>query len=103
MAHPTCCVVRASMALPPGCPKFWPHGAGPLSFGTRPRNQLCRMPCRHARLLVWCPESAPTSPVLHRVGRSIRLEHLGVHDQAVAVLYQKIPVVAQLGFFTLAL
>jgi len=41
--------------------------------------------------------------VLHRVGRSIRLEHLGVHDQAVAVLYQKIPVVAQLGFFTLAL
>src|SRR6266550_7254 len=35
------------------------------------------------------------------LGRSVGLEHLRVHDQAVAILYQQIPVVTQLRFFPL--
>src|ERR1700732_1079221 len=34
--------------------------------------------------------------------RSVGLEYFGVHNQTVAILYQKIPVVTQLGFFALA-
>ena len=36
-------------------------------------------------------------------GGSVGLEHLAVHDQPVAVLYQQIRVVTQLGFLALAL
>src|SRR6266511_5432190 len=103
MAYPACCVVRASMALPPGRSRFWAtcgvtfkflHSAtkSAVSYALSPPTvtwlRSRNLFQHHQRRIAFC--------------RSVSLEHLGVYDQSVAVFHQQIPVVTQLRFFALA-
>src|SRR6266700_3575561 len=94
MAYPTCCVVRASIAFPPGRSRFWATCGVTFKF----LHSATKSAVSYAL-------SPPTVTCFVRgiaFGGPVGLEHLGVHDQPVAVLHQQVPVVTQLGFFALA-
>src|SRR5580704_1281719 len=103
MAYPTCCVVRASIALPPGRSRFWAtcgvtfrfrHSAtkSAVSYALSPPTVTCFVPGICSSITSAASRSAVP----------LALEHLGLYDQPVAVLHPQIPVVTQLGFFALA-
>src|SRR6266513_2125951 len=99
MAYPGCCVVRASMALPPGRSRFWATCGvtfrflrsatkSDVSYALSPPTLTCFVPGICSSITGAASRSAVP----------IGLEQLGVHNQSVAVLHQQIPVVTQLCF-----
>src|SRR2546425_7408207 len=103
MAYPGCCVVRASIALPPRRSRFWAtcgvtlkflHSAtkSVVSYALSPPTFTCFVPGICSSIT----SAASRSAVPLASNNSV------LHDQSVAVLHQQIPVVTQLRFFALA-
>src|SRR5215831_14897651 len=103
MAYPACCVVRASIALPPGRSRFWAtcgvtfrlrHSAtkSAVSYALSPPTVTCLVPGICSSIT----SAASRSAVPLASNTSV------FTISPCAVLHQQIPVVTQLGFLALA-
>jgi hypothetical protein len=103
MAYPTCCVVRASIALPPGRSKFcatcgvtfkFRHSAtkSAASWALSPPTVTCSVP----GICSCIPSAASPSTLPLALNTS-------VFTNRALILHRQIPVATQLGFFALPL
>src|ERR1035438_8342486 len=98
MAYPTCCVVRASIALPPGRSRFWAKCGVTFRFRHSATKSAVSYALSPLHSYLFCARNLFQHDQRGiALGRSVGLAHLGVHDQTVPVFHQKIPVVTELG------
>ncbi len=103
MAYPVCCVVRASIALPPGRSRFWATCGVTFRFRHSATKSAVSYALSHP--MVTCLVPRICSSITGAASRSavpLASNTSLFTIRPFALLYHEIPVVTQLGFFALA-